>query len=116
VRALAERWRRRPDGIRVSADFELPGAPEQGPGSGAPDVSLGLGQRLWPGFRRDVARCVEGRERGEFGAVIAWTVNDPGRLRELARIGVDGILTDEVAALRAIVGAPLAPAQTPGRK
>ena len=27
--------------------------------------------------------------------VIAWTVNDPARLRELAEIGVDGVVTDD---------------------
>jgi len=123
VRALVERHRRRPDGIRISADFELPGAPERGPGTGAPDVSLGLGRRLWPGFRRDVARCVEARERGDFENVIAWTINEPRRLRELVRIGVDGLLTDDPATLREIVGAlpeisaePEATQIRPGRK
>ncbi len=109
--ALVERCRRLPPGdpIRVSADFELPGAPEMGPRTGARDVSLGCGQRLWPGFRRDVVKCVEGRDRGAFESVIAWTINDTDRLRELVRIGVDGILTDEVAMLREIVGAHAAP-------
>jgi len=123
VHALVKHHRRRPDGIRISADFELPGAPERALGTGAPDVSLGLGGRLWPGFRRDVARCVRARARGDFGSVIAWTINDPRRLRELVRIGVDGILTDDPVALRGIVGASVetpaepTPAQIrPGRK
>jgi glycerophosphoryl diester phosphodiesterase len=126
VRALVESHRRRPDGIRISADFELPGAPELGPGTGARDVSLGLGRRLWPGFRGDAAKCVEARERGTFDAVIAWTIDDPERLRELVRIGVDGILTDDPAVLRGIVGlradpfaergAPAAAQIRPGRK
>jgi glycerophosphoryl diester phosphodiesterase len=126
VRALVERHRRRPDGIRVSADFELPGAPELAPGTSARDVSLGLGRRLWPGFRGDAARCVAARGRGAFDAVVAWTIDDPERLRELVRIGVDGILTDDPAVLRGIVGPradpsaegdpPAAAQMRPGRK
>jgi glycerophosphoryl diester phosphodiesterase len=90
--------------IRVSADFELPGAPELAPGTGVRDVSLGLGRRLWPGFRSDVARCAQARQRGVFDAVIAWTIQGADRLREVAALGVDGILTDEVPALRRIAG------------
>lgn len=125
VRALVERIRLRPGAIRISADFELPGATAQGPATGARDVSLGLGRRLWPGFRGDAARCVKARERGIFGAVIAWTIDDARRLAELVRIGVDGILTNDPARLRRIVGAPAAPAEPvapvlvqirPGRK
>ncbi len=126
VRALVEQNRLRPDGIRVSADFELPGASKLGPGTGARDVSLGLGRRLWPGFRGDAAKCVGARDRGSFDAVVAWTIDDPDRLRELVRIGVDGILTDDIAVLRGIVGpradrsvereAPAAAQIRPGRK
>lgn len=105
VSALVARCRRRPPGkqIRVSADFELPGALEIGPRTGARDVSLGCGQRAWLTFRRDVARCVEARDRGVFDCVVAWTVSDASRLRELVCIGADGILTDDVATLRRIV-------------
>lgn len=106
VSALVTRCRRRPsaDGrIRVSADFELPGAPELGPATGAGDVSLGCGQRAWIAFRRDVAHCVAARDRGVFDCVIAWTVSDANRLRELVCLGADGILTDDVATLRWIV-------------
>ncbi len=126
VRELVQRHRRRPDGIRVSADFELSGASKLAPATGARDVSLGLGRRLWPGFRGDVARCVGARERGIFDAVVAWTIDDPDRLRELVRLGVDGILTDDPALLRGIVGpradrsvereAPAAAQIRPGRK
>ncbi len=90
--------------IRISADFELPGAPELAPGIGVRDVSLGLGRRLWPGFRGDVERCVALRQRGIVGAVVAWTIQDATRLQELANIGVDGILTDDVPSLRRIAG------------
>jgi hypothetical protein len=87
----------------LSADFELPGAPEIGPATGARDVSLGFGKRAWPAFRREVALCVEAREDGAFDCVIAWTVSDAKRLRELVCLGADGILTDDVKTLRWLV-------------
>jgi glycerophosphoryl diester phosphodiesterase len=37
------------------------------------------------------------------GRVIAWTVNDPARAVELTGFGVDGLCTDDVAAVRAAV-------------
>jgi glycerophosphoryl diester phosphodiesterase len=105
VNALVARCRRSPPGdpIRVSADFELPGAPEIAPRTGTRDVSLGRGRRAWLVFRRDVARCVEARDRSVFDCVIAWTVSEAEKLRELVCIGTDGILTDDVATLRWIV-------------
>ena len=106
VSALVRRSRGRSsaDGrLRVSADFELPGAPETGPRTGARDVSLGCGQRAWIAFRRDVAHCAAARNRGVFDCVIAWTISDAARLRELVCLGADGILTDDVASLRWIV-------------
>ena len=59
VRALAAASAGTPGLLRVSADFELPI-----PGIsklehfGARDVSLGLGGRLWPGYKDDVARML----------------------------------------------------------
>ena len=106
VNALVKCGRRRSstDGrLRVSADFELPGAPETGPRTGARDVSLGCGQRAWIAFRRDVAHCAAARNRSAFDCVIAWTFSDAARLRELVCLGADGILTDDVATLRWIV-------------
>ena len=102
---LAHSRRRAPkhSRLRVSADFELPGAPEIGPRTGARDVSLGCGQRVWLAFRRDVARCVAARDRGVFDCAIAWTISDAERLRELVCLGADGILTDDVKTLRWIV-------------
>lgn len=38
---------------------------------------------------------------GAGGRVIAWTVNEPTAARGLAEIGVDGICTDDVPAIRA---------------
>ena len=96
---------RRPRGqaLRVSADFELPGADRIAPETGAPDVSLGCGERFWSGFHGDVLACIRRRERGVFGRVVAWTINDEKRLRRLVRDGVDGILTDDARLLRRIV-------------
>jgi glycerophosphoryl diester phosphodiesterase len=93
-----------PAHLRVSGDLELPAPPpEELKATGAPDVSLGLGGRLWPGYRWDVGRMLRARDAGHFGAVVAWTINSPRRLEMLVRAGVDGILTDEPALLRKIV-------------
>jgi len=112
IRELARRTAGCRDRLRVSADFELPGADRLAPRTGACDASLGCGERLWTGFRGDVEACVRRREEGVFGYVVAWTINDPKALRRLVRDGVDGILTDDSALLRKIVdettaGAPL---------
>ena len=40
------------------------------------------------------------RAHGEGRRVVAWTVNDPDRLRELADARVDGVITDDPAAAR----------------
>jgi glycerophosphoryl diester phosphodiesterase len=37
--------------------------------------------------------------RRRAGTVLAWTVNSPARARELARLGVDGLITDVPALL-----------------
>jgi len=60
-----------------------------------------------PDERLITAAAVE-RWHARGYAVNAWTVDDPGRLRELALIGVDGVCTnDPAAALRALGrGAP----------
>jgi hypothetical protein len=100
---MARRTKAAEDAIRVSADFELPGADRLAPQIGAPDVSLGCGERFWAGFHGDVDACVRRRERGVFGVVTAWTINEERRLRRLVRDGVDAILTDDVALLRRIV-------------
>ena len=65
---------------------------------------LGAGRRTWGDFRHEVGRVVRARRRGSVSTVVAWTVSDEDRLRELVALGVDGIVTDEPALLRAIVG------------
>ena len=109
IRQLAKSTAGCRDRLRVSADFELPGADRLAPPTGACDVSLGCGERLWIGFRGDVDACVRRREQGVFGCVVAWTLSDPKKLRRLVRDGVDGILTDDVALLRKIVDSEAGP-------
>jgi glycerophosphoryl diester phosphodiesterase len=89
-----------PENVRICADFEPPGVDRNDIPGEVREVSLGCGERLWPGFRREVCRVVAARKRGDFDRVTAWTINRPARLRQLLRIGVDGILTDEIAVLR----------------
>jgi glycerophosphoryl diester phosphodiesterase len=104
VQALLQATRNgEPGFLRVSADFELPGAAEIGPRTGAPDVSLGCGGRLWAGFRYDVGRALLARERGRIEWVVAWTINGRRGLEPLVKAGVDGVLTDESDLLRKIV-------------
>ena len=103
ARAHAESGR--PDRVRVSADVELAGAVRAADACGAPDVSLGCGERLWAGFRREVCGAVRAREQGRFGYVAAWTVNGERRLRRLAATGVNAVVTDEPEALRRVTSA-----------
>jgi glycerophosphoryl diester phosphodiesterase len=106
VRELASSRARagNPPHLRVSADLELPPPPVGAlEAAGAGDVSLGAGGRVWTGYRSDVGRMLRARDAGHFGAVVAWTINPREKLETLVRAGVDGILTDEPALLRAIV-------------
>lgn len=42
-------------------------------------------------------------EAHSFGMrVVPYTVNDPSRMRELIKMGVDGIITDRLAILRKV--------------
>ncbi|MCA1579882.1 MAG: glycerophosphodiester phosphodiesterase [Acidobacteria bacterium] len=91
------------DRLTVHADFELPGVLAAARRLRFRRVSMGVGQRFWPGFRDEVADVVRARERGELDAVIVWTLNEPDRLARLVAFGVDGILTDEPAALRKMI-------------
>lgn len=58
---------------------------------------------LWPAHRLiDGELIASARESG--ARVIAWTVNAPARAAALAALGVAGLCTDDVVAVRAAVG------------
>lgn len=58
---------------------------------------------LWPAHRLIDGELVA-RARESGARVIAWTVNAPTRAATLALLGVAGLCTDDVAAVRAAVG------------
>lgn len=57
------------------------------------------------GFFGALDRRVVRTARAAGLEVYSWTVNDPVALRRIARLGVDGIISDDVAAARAAVEA-----------
>lgn len=105
--AFAEEARRDPlpDAIVPTADFELPGVVRTARRAGFSHVSMGLGRRTWGDFRDEIDHVLRARRRGRIVSVVAWTLNDEPRLRDLATLGVDGIITDDPGLLRGIVGA-----------
>ena len=54
---------------------------------------------------RVTARGIAGARRLGLATTV-YTVNDPGRMRELAALGVDGIFSDRPALLRATLAPP----------
>jgi hypothetical protein len=90
----------------VIGDFELTGVLEVARELGLRKVAIGMGQRLWIDFYREVCDVIAARDRGELDTVIVWTVNHVDRMRDLARLGVDGIITDEAVALCRILAEP----------
>ena len=66
-----------------------------------------LNSLLGPNVRPSLERACELRAAG--GAprfAYAWTVDDANLMREYIRIGVDGIITNDVARLRAVAAEP----------
>jgi glycerophosphoryl diester phosphodiesterase len=65
------------------------------------DLAYAHGVRdLWPSYEIIDARFVAA-VHGAGSRVIAWTVNDANDARRLRDLGVDGLCTDDVRALRA---------------
>lgn len=96
-----------PRGVDLFADFELPGAKRVARRLSVRRVSMGVGQRFWNEFRLEVAAVARAKGAGGLDRLLVWTINEAERLSEMARIGVDGILTDDPVTLREIVsGAP----------
>ena len=91
-------------GVSVCGDFERPCALAFAKRLGLSRVSMGNGQRIWRGFRQELSEVVAARQRGRLESVLAWTFNDRKQLEELVAMGVDGILTDDPALLRSLVG------------
>jgi hypothetical protein len=74
-----------------------------GYGNGISALNLWLGRR----YRQYVERaCVLRAQTGDPRFIYVWTVNHDADLREYVRIGVDGIITDDVSGLRAVVADP----------
>jgi glycerophosphoryl diester phosphodiesterase len=106
VAALLVEARREPlpDAVHVTGDFELPGVVRGARAYGFVHVAMGASRRSWGDFRLEVGRVAGARRRGQVESVVAWTVNEEDRLRELVALGVDGIVTDAPALLRDIAG------------
>ncbi|MFO0592888.1 MAG: PLAT/LH2 domain-containing protein [Polyangiaceae bacterium] len=63
-----------------------------------------LDELLGPNVRPSMEAAVAARAaRGDPKFIYVWSVNDEDLLREYVAIGVDGVITDEVAKLRDIV-------------
>ncbi len=91
------------DPVRVATFFTSAGVERQCYGNG---ISF-LNSLLGPNVRPSLERACELRAAG--GAprfAYAWTVDDANLMREYIRIGVDGIITNDVARLRAVAAEP----------
>jgi glycerophosphoryl diester phosphodiesterase len=68
-----------------------------------PRMIAAAGGRAWSPYQGeiDAARLAEAHDLGL--RVVVWTVNDEARMRELMRLGVDGIITDYPDRLRRIM-------------
>jgi hypothetical protein len=69
-------------------------------GNGISVLSGILGPNVRPSMER---ACAQRAADGDPKFIYVWTVNDDGLQREYVRIGVDGIISDDVAGLRRVV-------------
>jgi glycerophosphoryl diester phosphodiesterase len=101
IKALQkERADRGASALKVVWDFEQPGALEATVGAGLRDVSTGLTPSFtWSGYKREIAAIVQAREEGRIDSVLAWTFDRESELAELLYYSVDGIITNDPAAL-----------------
>jgi len=75
---------------------------------GRPRFTLG-GWRIYRGIiRRDLEGIREGLAKGTAPVdhYVCWTINRPREMRRLLRMGVHGILTDDVPALARLIRSP----------
>jgi glycerophosphoryl diester phosphodiesterase len=90
--------------LELVPDFELGGAVEVARELGAREVSIGITRRrLWLEARRDIVLALEARRAGRLDSVCVWGANDERSLRRVIRLGVDTVLTDEIALARKLV-------------
>jgi hypothetical protein len=79
--------------------FANSGVTQHGYGNGISVANSILGPNVRPSM--EVA-CATRAMRGEPDFIYVWTVNEPNLEREYIRIGVDGIISDQIANLRQI--------------
>lgn len=99
-----------------------PGRPGPSPWLGGLDIDdfggstaravKAAGGAIWSSYHREISAAAIRQARDLGLEVNVWTVNDPGRMRELIEMGVDGIITDYPDRLRKVLeslGLPLPP-------
>jgi glycerophosphoryl diester phosphodiesterase len=91
------------DPVAVSKMFVQRHVTHQGFGNGISVLNSMLGPNVRPSMERACALRAEAN-RPRF--IYVWTVNSHDLEREYIRIGVDGIISDDVAKLREIVDEP----------
>jgi glycerophosphoryl diester phosphodiesterase len=86
--------------LRVARDFEGAGALYESEGLGLRDVSTGYTVgRTWPGFVDEVDALIAARDAGRLDTVTVWTFDGTDDWGDLLTRGVDGIMTNDPAAL-----------------
>jgi glycerophosphoryl diester phosphodiesterase len=99
----AERKRLGADRYRVIRDYESEGALEGAKALGLRDVSTGFTlTRVWHDYKEEVEDLVDARNQGQIDSVTTWTIDDPEDQEELIRLGVDGVMTNDPAALAGV--------------
>jgi glycerophosphoryl diester phosphodiesterase len=97
LEALVDEARRAPPSpaLKLTADFELPKVLENARRLGLRDVSMGCGQRSWPGFLHELREVAAARQAGELDSVVVWTLNEKDEIASALSLGVDGVMTDD---------------------
>ena len=91
------------DPVAVSNMFVQRHVTQQGFGNGVSVLNSVLGPNVRPSMER---ACELRAETNQPRFIYVWTVNSHDLEREYIRIGVDGIISDDVARLRDIVDEP----------
>ncbi len=82
--------------LRVTCDFELPGALDGAHALGLADVAVGCTpRRAWADVYAEICELCAARDAGALRSVTAWTVDDPARIARLVEAGIDGIVTND---------------------